>query len=70
VQVVLGRREYFGSLIANVDKMGYKRQVSCSFTDFVPAARIVMDSDLPLLTVRGLFAEDNGGKRYLEIVFA
>jgi DNA-binding transcriptional LysR family regulator len=37
--------------------MGHKRQVSVHLPNFVPAARVVMDSDL-LLTVPRLFAED------------
>ncbi|GAA0244645.1 MAG: DNA-binding transcriptional LysR family regulator [Marinomonas primoryensis] len=56
VQVVLGRREYF-AVDRELDKMGYKRQVSVHLPNFVPAARVVMDSDL-LLTVPRLFAED------------
>lgn len=56
VQVVLGRREYF-AVDRELDKMGHKRQVSVHLPNFVPAARVVMDSDL-LLTVPRLFAED------------
>ncbi|MDE8602085.1 LysR family transcriptional regulator [Marinomonas sp. RSW2] len=56
VQVVLGRREYF-AVDRELDKMGYKRQVSVHLPNFVPAARVVMNSDL-LLTVPRLFAED------------
>jgi len=56
VQVVLGRREYF-AVDRELDKMGHKRHVSVHLPNFVPAARVVMDSDL-LLTVPRLFAED------------
>lgn len=56
VQVVLGRREYF-AVDRELDKMGYKRNVAVHLPNFVPAARMVMSSDL-LLTVPRLFAED------------
>ncbi|MGB0781790.1 MAG: LysR family transcriptional regulator [Marinomonas sp.] len=56
IQVVLGRREYF-AVDRELDKMGYKRHVAVHLPNFVPAARVVMDSDL-LLTVPRLFAED------------
>lgn len=56
VQVVLGRREYF-AVDRELEKMGHKRHVSVHLPNFVPAARVVMDSDL-LLTVPKLFAED------------
>lgn len=56
VQVVLGRREYF-AVDRELDKMGHKRHVSVHLPNFVPAARVVMGSDL-LLTVPRLFAED------------
>ncbi|MBJ7539643.1 LysR family transcriptional regulator [Marinomonas transparens] len=56
VQVVLGRREYF-AVDRELEKMGHKRHVAIQLPNFVPAARIVMDSDL-LLTVPRLFAED------------
>ena len=56
IQVVLGRREYF-AVDRELDKMGYKRHVAVQRPNFVPAARVVMDSDL-LLTVPRLFAED------------
>ncbi len=56
VQVVLGRREYF-AVDRELDKMGHKRHVAVHLPNFVPAARVVMDSNL-LLTVPRLFAED------------
>ncbi|WP_369920728.1 LysR family transcriptional regulator [Marinomonas polaris] len=56
VQVVLGRREYF-AVDRELEKMGHKRHVAVHLPNFVPAARVVMDSDL-LLTVPKLFAED------------
>ncbi|MBR7888622.1 LysR family transcriptional regulator [Marinomonas sp. A79] len=56
IQVVLGRREYF-AVDRELEKMGHKRQVAMHLPNFVPAARVVMDSDL-LLTVPRLFAED------------
>lgn len=56
VQVVLGRREYF-AVDRELDKLGKKRHVAVNLPNFVPAARVVMDSDL-LLTVPRLFAED------------
>lgn len=59
VQVVLGRREYF-AVDRELDKMGHKRRVSVHLPNFVPAARVVMESDL-LLTVPRLFAEDMAG---------
>ncbi|WP_262368460.1 LysR family transcriptional regulator [Marinomonas sp. IMCC 4694] len=59
VQVVLGRREYF-AVDRELDKMGHKRHVSVHLPNFVPAARVVMESDL-LLTVPRLFAEDMAG---------
>jgi len=56
VQVVLGRREYF-AVDRELDKLGEKRHVAVNLPNFVPAARVVMSSDL-LLTVPRLFAED------------
>ncbi len=56
VQVVLGRREYF-AVDRELDKMGHKRHVAVHLPNFVPAARVVMDSNM-LLTVPRLFAED------------
>lgn len=56
IQVVLGRREYF-AVDRELERMGHKRQVAMHLPNFVPAARVVMDSDL-LLTVPRLFAED------------
>jgi DNA-binding transcriptional LysR family regulator len=56
VQVVLGRREYF-AVDRELDKLGHKRHVAVHLPNFVPAARMVMNSDL-LLTVPRLFAED------------
>ena len=56
VQVVLGRREYF-AVDRELEKMGAKRHVAVQLPNFVPAARVVMDSDL-LLTVPELFAAD------------
>lgn len=55
-QVVLGRRQYF-AVDRELEKMGHKRHVAVHLPNFVPAARVVMDSDL-LLTVPRLFAED------------
>lgn len=56
VQVVLGRRAYF-AVDKELDRLGHKRHVTVQLPTFVPAARVVMDSDL-LLTVPRLFAED------------
>lgn len=56
VQVVLGKRAYF-AVDRELDRLGHKRHVAVQLPTFVPAARVVMDSDL-LLTVPRLFAED------------
>lgn len=56
VQVVLGRRAYF-AVDRELDRLGHKRHVSLQLPNFVPAARVVMDSDM-LLTVPSLFAEE------------
>ncbi|GAB3488445.1 LysR family transcriptional regulator [Marinomonas epiphytica] len=56
VQVVLGKREYF-AVDRELEKMNARRHVAVQLPNFVPAARVVMDSDL-LLTVPELFAKD------------
>jgi len=56
VQVVLGRRAYF-AVDRELERLGHKRHVSLQLPTFVPAARVVKDSDL-LLTVPCLFAQD------------
>ncbi|NVK72308.1 LysR family transcriptional regulator [Marinomonas sp. CT5] len=55
VQVVLGRREYF-AVDRELDKMGHKRHVAVHLPNFVPAARVMRESNL-LLTAPRLFAE-------------
>ncbi|MCB5162036.1 LysR family transcriptional regulator [Marinomonas algarum] len=56
IQIVLGRREYF-AVDRALEKMGHKRDVTVHLPNFLPAARVVMGSDL-LLTVPSLFAQD------------
>jgi DNA-binding transcriptional LysR family regulator len=56
VQVVLGSRAYF-AVDRELEKIGEKRHVAVNLPNFVPAARVVVSSDL-LLTVPRLFAED------------
>lgn len=55
-QVVLGKREHT-AVDRILEKMGHHRHISVQLPNFVPAVRVVENSDL-LLTVPNLFAND------------